>query len=169
MTIVGLISSNNEAPYRKEVQRVVACSSDNHLNLNTRKTKEIIFDFWRLKTTLSKRQWKGGGAGRRLQVPQSAHLRGPGLVGEHHTHSQISPAAGSFSENLQEEQTPSTTPEKPLPLHHRECANLQVDCRLSSPTSGQDLLEPSPLMGDSHSESYQLALTDSRTAFSLWL
>ncbi len=50
-TIVGLISNNDEATYREEVQTLVAWCSDNHLNLNTRKTKEIIIDFRKSKST----------------------------------------------------------------------------------------------------------------------
>uniref|UniRef100_A0A3P8WVL5 Peptidase M12B domain-containing protein n=1 Tax=Cynoglossus semilaevis TaxID=244447 RepID=A0A3P8WVL5_CYNSE len=50
-TIVGLISNNNETPYRKEVQALAAWCSDNHLNLNTKKTKEIIIDFRKTGST----------------------------------------------------------------------------------------------------------------------
>ena len=41
---MGLISNNDEAPYREEVQMLAAWCNDNHLNLNIRK-KEIIIDF----------------------------------------------------------------------------------------------------------------------------
>lgn len=50
-TIAGLISNNSEAPYREVVQTLAVWCSDNHLNLNTRKTKEIIIDFWKSRTT----------------------------------------------------------------------------------------------------------------------
>lgn len=50
-TMVRLIS--NEGPDREEVQRLVARCSDNHLNLSTRNTKEIIIDFQKLRTTMT--------------------------------------------------------------------------------------------------------------------
>ena len=42
----------DEAPYREVVQTLVTWCSHNHLNLNTRKIKEIIIDFRKLRTTL---------------------------------------------------------------------------------------------------------------------
>jgi len=42
---VGLISDNNERAYRKKVQSLSAWSTDNDLNLNIKKTKEIIIDY----------------------------------------------------------------------------------------------------------------------------
>jgi len=47
-TVVGLINNDDEAPYRPSL---VAWCSDNNLNLNTKKTKEIIIDF-KSRTTL---------------------------------------------------------------------------------------------------------------------
>lgn len=49
-TIVRLISDNNETAYREEVQTLSVWCRDNDLNLNTKKTKEIIIDFRRHKT-----------------------------------------------------------------------------------------------------------------------
>lgn len=51
MTIVGLISNNNEAPYREEVQTLSAWCRNHNLNLNTKKTKEIIIGFRITKKT----------------------------------------------------------------------------------------------------------------------
>ncbi|KAK3518346.1 hypothetical protein QTP86_018579, partial [Hemibagrus guttatus] len=48
-TVIGLISDNDEASYRAEVQHLVAWCADNNLLLNTRKTKELIIDFRREK------------------------------------------------------------------------------------------------------------------------
>ena len=39
-----LINNSDEAPYREEIQALAAWCSDNHLNLNTKKTKEVIID-----------------------------------------------------------------------------------------------------------------------------
>ena len=44
-TIVGLVSDANENAYRQEVKRVVDWCSDNDLELNVSKTKEMIVDF----------------------------------------------------------------------------------------------------------------------------
>ena len=41
-TIIGLIRNDDEAPNREEVQAITTWCSDNHLNLNTKKTKEVI-------------------------------------------------------------------------------------------------------------------------------
>uniref|UniRef100_A0A3Q3E360 Reverse transcriptase domain-containing protein n=1 Tax=Labrus bergylta TaxID=56723 RepID=A0A3Q3E360_9LABR len=48
-TVVGLISGNNESAYRDEVQRQAVWCADNHLSLNTMKTKETIVDFRKSK------------------------------------------------------------------------------------------------------------------------
>lgn len=50
-TIVGLISENEEMAYREEVQHLIQWCMDHKLILNTRKTKEIIVDFRRLRKT----------------------------------------------------------------------------------------------------------------------
>ena len=44
-TLVGLVSNNDEGRYRKEVERLVGLCSDNNLELNVLKTKEMIIDF----------------------------------------------------------------------------------------------------------------------------
>lgn len=49
-TVRGLISNNNEAPYREEVQAMAAWCSNN--NLNIRKTKETITDFQKPRSAL---------------------------------------------------------------------------------------------------------------------
>jgi len=43
--VIGLISSNHESHYRKEVENVVQWSKENNLLLNTSKTCELVIDF----------------------------------------------------------------------------------------------------------------------------
>ncbi|KAI5620346.1 gastrula zinc finger protein XlCGF28.1-like [Silurus asotus] len=47
MTVVGLISKNDESAYREEVQRLPAWCGANNLSLNVDKTKEMVVDFRR--------------------------------------------------------------------------------------------------------------------------
>src|SRR4029434_3354961 len=47
MTIVGLITDNDESAYREEVDTLTTWCQDNHLSLNIRKTKEMIVDYRR--------------------------------------------------------------------------------------------------------------------------
>ncbi|KAK3506183.1 hypothetical protein QTP70_000764 [Hemibagrus guttatus] len=47
MTVVGLISKNDESAYREEVQRLTAWCKDNNLSLNMEKMKEMVVDFRR--------------------------------------------------------------------------------------------------------------------------
>lgn len=42
MTVLEMISNKDEAPSREEIQTLVAWCHDNHLNFNTKNTKEII-------------------------------------------------------------------------------------------------------------------------------
>ena len=44
-TLEGLISNGDENAYRNEVERLVAWCNNNDLELNVKKTKEIIVDF----------------------------------------------------------------------------------------------------------------------------
>ncbi len=44
-TVIGLISDNNEAAHREEVQNLMAWWSSNNLVINTKKIREIIVDF----------------------------------------------------------------------------------------------------------------------------
>lgn len=55
--------------------------------------------------------WRSNGAGHILLVPQTAHLRGPGPVQEHHPHYWKSPASSLFPENTEEEQIPPISAE----------------------------------------------------------
>lgn len=50
-TVIGLINSNDESLYRAEVQNLVRWSEANNLTLNASKTKELVIDFRRNKTT----------------------------------------------------------------------------------------------------------------------
>ncbi|KAK3571326.1 hypothetical protein QTP86_007554 [Hemibagrus guttatus] len=50
MTVVGLISKNDESAYREEVQRLTAWCKDNNLSLNVEKTKEMVVDFRRAQS-----------------------------------------------------------------------------------------------------------------------
>ncbi|KAK3538420.1 hypothetical protein QTP86_001767 [Hemibagrus guttatus] len=50
MTMVGLISKNDESAYREEVQHLTAWCKANSLSLNVDKTKEMVVDFRRAQT-----------------------------------------------------------------------------------------------------------------------
>ena len=52
-TLVGLISDNNETVYRHEISELVNWCSNNNLLLNATKTKEIVVDFRKTKSTVS--------------------------------------------------------------------------------------------------------------------
>ena len=45
MTVMGLISNNDESAYRDKVRNLTAWFSANNLILNNKKTKEIVVDF----------------------------------------------------------------------------------------------------------------------------
>ncbi|KAK3548124.1 hypothetical protein QTP70_004881 [Hemibagrus guttatus] len=53
MTMVGLISKNDESEYREEVQQLIASSKANNLSLSVDKTKEMIVDFRRAHSSHS--------------------------------------------------------------------------------------------------------------------
>ncbi len=46
-TVVGLISNNDETPYREEVAQLVEWCGANNLSLNASKTKEVVMNFRR--------------------------------------------------------------------------------------------------------------------------
>ena len=48
-TIEGLIENSNEIPYRNQVDKLVSWCSENNLELNVSKTKEMVIDFRRSK------------------------------------------------------------------------------------------------------------------------
>lgn len=45
--MLGLITNNDEAKYKSEVQHLASWCHSNNLALNTKKTKEIVVDFWK--------------------------------------------------------------------------------------------------------------------------
>ncbi|KAF7657819.1 hypothetical protein LDENG_00021600 [Lucifuga dentata] len=47
MTVVGLITNNDESHYREEVEQLVTWCSDNNLSLSVGKTTEMVTDFRR--------------------------------------------------------------------------------------------------------------------------
>ncbi|KAI4879858.1 hypothetical protein NFI96_004003 [Prochilodus magdalenae] len=49
MSVVGLITKNNETAYREEVQRLMDWCRTNNLSLNVDKTKEMVVDFRRVR------------------------------------------------------------------------------------------------------------------------
>ena len=51
-TIEGLITNADESAYREEVERVVDWCTNNDLELNVAKTKEMIIDFRKNKTAM---------------------------------------------------------------------------------------------------------------------
>ena len=50
--ILGLVRNSSEVNYRLLIDNVSSWCSDNFLNLNVKKTKEVIFDFRREKDDL---------------------------------------------------------------------------------------------------------------------
>ena len=46
-TVVGLITNNDETPYREEVRDLAEWCQENNLSLHINKTKELIVDFRR--------------------------------------------------------------------------------------------------------------------------
>ncbi|XP_070199067.1 uncharacterized protein [Littorina saxatilis] len=52
-TVEGLISNDDESVYREEVEQLVGWCSDNNLELNVSKTKEMIVDFRKNKLALT--------------------------------------------------------------------------------------------------------------------
>ena len=52
ITLEGLIHNSDESAYRGEVERLVGWCSENDLELNVSKTKEVVFDFRKKKTHL---------------------------------------------------------------------------------------------------------------------
>ena len=50
--ILGLISNDNEDHYRNQIEHTYSWCSDNNLLLNSKKTKELIFDFRKKHRTL---------------------------------------------------------------------------------------------------------------------
>lgn len=90
--------------------------------------------------------WRSNGAGHNLLVPQTAHLRGPGPVQEHHPHYWKSPASSLFPENTEEEQIPP-------PLHIcwkpmvRTCGeSLTPSLNVSMLTEASESRESSPMV-----------------------
>ncbi|KAI4898548.1 hypothetical protein NFI96_023348, partial [Prochilodus magdalenae] len=49
LSVVGLITKNNETAYREEVQRLTDWCRTNNLSLNVDKTKEMVVDFRRVR------------------------------------------------------------------------------------------------------------------------
>ena len=50
-TVVGLILDNDDTHYRGEIQHLTGWYSDNHLLLNTSKTKDVIVDYSKFRKT----------------------------------------------------------------------------------------------------------------------
>ena len=51
-TLEGLIPNSDESTYRGEVEKLAGWCSENDLELNVFKTKEMVFDFRKKKTPL---------------------------------------------------------------------------------------------------------------------
>ena len=49
MTVVGLITKNNDTAYREEVRSLAEWCQENNISLNVNKTKELIVDYRRQK------------------------------------------------------------------------------------------------------------------------
>ena len=50
-TVIGLITNSDESEYRDQVNKLISWCSDNNLELNVNKTKEMIVDFRRKKSS----------------------------------------------------------------------------------------------------------------------
>ncbi|KAI3362263.1 hypothetical protein L3Q82_012229, partial [Scortum barcoo] len=76
MTVIGLITGDDETAYREEVRALTSWCQDNNLHLNVSKTKELIVDFRRrqregTRPPLHQRDY--GGESQQLQVPRGSH------------------------------------------------------------------------------------------------
>ena len=60
-TVVGLIKDGDERGYRGKVERLVGWCSDNNLELNISKTKEMVIDFRRCRCPISSLVINGAG------------------------------------------------------------------------------------------------------------
>ena len=106
-------------------QMQAVCCHDNRLTLNTRKTKEIIIDFQKSRTTLhsglsiNEEQLEWVMAFKLLGL----HISGD-LDWEQQPRHQKSPAVSLLPENAEEEQTTCTSAEELVWMHNRECPNL---------------------------------------------
>ena len=50
-TVIGLITNSDEFEYRDQVNKLISWCNDNNLELNVNKTKEMIVDFRRKKSS----------------------------------------------------------------------------------------------------------------------
>ena len=50
-TVMGLITNSDESEYRDQINKLISWCNDNNLELNVNKTKEIIGDFRRKKSS----------------------------------------------------------------------------------------------------------------------
>ena len=50
-TVIGLITNSDESEYRDQVNKLISWCNDNNLELNINKTKEMIVDFMRKKSS----------------------------------------------------------------------------------------------------------------------
>ncbi|KAF7643486.1 hypothetical protein LDENG_00238530, partial [Lucifuga dentata] len=85
MTIIGLITGNDEMAYREEVRTLTSWCQDNNLHLNVKKTKEMVLYFRTAKRahTPHLHQWYTSGEGQKLQVPWGPYQQGPEVVNTH--------------------------------------------------------------------------------------
>ena len=61
-TVIGLIKGNDERNYRNQIQSLTQWCSDNHLDLNVTKTKEIVVDCRSRRNEISHRPITVNGA-----------------------------------------------------------------------------------------------------------
>ena len=118
-TVIGLISNNNEAAYREEVQHLATWCMDNNLLLNTSKTKELIVDFRKKRRgtydPIHPYQQDGRRASLQLQIPGGPHLGGPVLDHQHLQPGKESSSALLLPEDIEEEPSVSSHPGELLP------------------------------------------------------
>ncbi|KAK3519742.1 hypothetical protein QTP70_003917 [Hemibagrus guttatus] len=76
MTVVGLISKNDESEYREEVQRLTAWCKANNLSLNVEKMKEMVVNFRRAQSNHSPLNINGSN----VEIVKSTRFLGVHLV-----------------------------------------------------------------------------------------
>ncbi|KAI4905704.1 hypothetical protein NFI96_003014 [Prochilodus magdalenae] len=133
MTVVDLISRNDESAYREEVQRLPDWCRTNHLSLNVDKTKEMVVDFRRTRRDHSPLHIHGS----TVEIVKSSPGRGSHLVPQHQHHNQESPAASLLPAKAEEGTSPTSHPHHLLQRNHREHPEQLHHClelpRIGSP------------------------------------
>lgn len=118
-----MITNNDEAAYREQVQVLIFLCQNNNLVLNTSKTKELVTNYRKHKYSTTASLAING-----EQIHQvfnrCSFLRRPDLGGEHQAAGEEGPAETLLPAGPQENWASTETPHQPLPMHHRKCPEL---------------------------------------------